>query len=64
MSCTTSRSQPQKDRILKVADVAAEPRCSKSHVYKLLNGRVPGLPVAPRADWKLSQLNAHLREVL
>jgi Helix-turn-helix domain len=35
------------DPILTASEVAAELRCSKSHVYKILNGTVAGLTVLP-----------------
>lgn len=35
------------NEVLTVQEVAAELRCSKAHVYKLLNGLVSGLPVLP-----------------
>ena len=37
----------QRDDILTACEVAEELRCSKSFVYKLLNGEVDGLPVLP-----------------
>ncbi len=37
----------QRDDILTACEVAQELRCSKSQVYKLLNGEVGGLPVLP-----------------
>jgi len=33
--------------ILTIADAAKELRCSKAHLAKLLNGRVPGVPDLP-----------------
>lgn len=35
------------DEILTVADVAAELRCSKAHVYKVINGKVEGVCQLP-----------------
>ena len=37
----------QRDAILTAREVAAELRVSVTHVYKLLNGSVAGLPVLP-----------------
>ena len=31
-------------RILTIREVAEELKCSKAHVSKILNGKVPGLP--------------------
>ena len=42
---TDSAQSKQRDAILTAREVAAELRCSKSHVYKLLNGEVAGLSV-------------------
>ena len=35
------------DPILTASEVAAELRCSKAHVYQLLNGSVEGLTILP-----------------
>jgi len=35
------------DQILTAQEVAAELRCSKGHVYHLLNGTVPGVTALP-----------------
>jgi excisionase family DNA binding protein len=35
------------DQILTALEVALELRCSKAHVYKLVNGRIPGVPPLP-----------------
>ncbi len=40
-------SVPIQDEILTVADVAKELRCSKPHIYNLINGRVPGVTPLP-----------------
>lgn len=37
----------QHDDVLTASEVAELLRCSKSHVYKLLNGTIPGLQVLP-----------------
>ena len=45
----TSDSQPRitKEEILTIEDVAAELRCSKAHVCKVIKGQVPGVPPLP-----------------
>jgi excisionase family DNA binding protein len=35
------------DRILTVPEVAADLKCSKAHVYKTINGEVPGVTPLP-----------------
>jgi len=35
------------DEILTAAEIAAEIRCSKPQVYRLMNGVVPGVPPLP-----------------
>jgi excisionase family DNA binding protein len=35
------------DQILTIAEVAAELRCSKAHVYNVINGRVSGVSSLP-----------------
>lgn len=47
---------PAQDQILTVAEVAKELRCSKPHVYNLINGKVPDvtpLPAIPLGRKKL-----------
>jgi hypothetical protein len=46
MSTVPSHSDPAA-AILTAAEVAIELRCSKSHVYNLMNGTVEGLTVLP-----------------
>ena len=47
----TSTILRPKDKILNIAEVAAELRCSKAHVHNAINGKLsagmpfPGLPV-------------------
>ena len=36
-----------RDEILTIPEVAAELRCSKAHVYKVLRGNVAGVSVLP-----------------
>ncbi len=36
-----------RDRILTVAEVALELRCSKAHVYNVIAGKVEGIPALP-----------------
>lgn len=35
------------DEILTVAEVAADLRCSKAHVYNMINGKVAGVAALP-----------------
>lgn len=35
------------DEILTVAEVAADLRCSKAHVYNMINGKVAGVTALP-----------------
>lgn len=35
------------DQVLTVTEVAAELRCSKPHVYKIINGQVAGVSALP-----------------
>jgi hypothetical protein len=45
---TTNRSSaPAIDNVLTVGEVAAELRCSKAQVYRLMNGEVDGLTPLP-----------------
>lgn len=40
----------QSDPILTADEVATELRCSKTHVYNLMHGEVPGIPVLPHLN--------------
>ena len=37
----------ENEEILTIPEVAAELRCSKAHVYKVVNGRVAGVSTLP-----------------
>lgn len=64
------------DPILTVSEVAAELRCSKAHIYHLLNGDVDGLTVLPHLAlgrnkviprsalerWKTDNLTGNIRD--
>ena len=70
------RSDSRSDPILTASEVAAELRCSKAHVYHLLNGDVEGLTVLPHLAlgrkkviprsaferWKLENLPGKIRD--
>ena len=37
----------ENEEILTIPEVAAELRCSKAHVYKVVNGRIAGVSTLP-----------------
>ncbi len=50
------------DEILTVAEVAAELRCSKAHVYNAIAGRVNGVNALPAISMGRSSLEMWKRE--
>ena len=73
---TKSDQSTRTDPILTASEVAAELRCSKAHVYHLLNGNVEGLTVLPHLAlgrkkviprsaferWKSDNLTGNIRD--
>jgi predicted DNA-binding transcriptional regulator AlpA len=47
MKCFSNQGNPPTNEILTAQEVAAELRCSKAHVYKLMNGQVKNRTVLP-----------------
>jgi excisionase family DNA binding protein len=47
------------DRVLTIAEVAADLRCSKAHVYNAINGKVAGVSALPAITMGRRKLVRH-----